>query len=258
MRLDEALLRALSKSPEQKRVSHDPEPTRLDGQLWRLRREYSDFSSMVQGRKVADFGCGMGLQSAAMVKEEGCYVHGIDTNLRTLEKAKKISADVGIQEDKLTFVERPTPDIVGTFDVVISQNSMEHFEDPTAVVNTMKSLIHDNGKILITFGPPWLAPYGAHMYFFCKIPWINLLFSERAIMNVRADYRDDGARRYEDVESGLNRMTLRKFENTVSSSGLTIAYKNYSCIKGQDWLAKIPLLRELFVNHVTCILTVAK
>ena len=26
-------------------------------------------------------------------------------------------------------------------------------------------------------------------------------------------------------------------------------YKKYDCIKGQNWLAGLPLLRELFVNH---------
>ena len=114
---------------------------------------------------------------------------------------------------------------------------MEHFPDPAAVLHQMKRLIHDNGKILITFGPPWYAPYCAHMHFFCKVPWINIWFSERTIMRVRSLYRDDGAERFVDVEKGLNKMSLKKFENVISENGLNIESINYKAVKGQDWLA---------------------
>ena len=84
---------------------------------------------------------------------------------------------------------------------------------------------------------------------------MNLIFSETTVMNVRALYRHDAAKRYEDVESGLNKMTVTKFEGIVSQSGLRLEYKKYSCIKRLDWMGSIPLLRELVVNHVSCILT---
>ena len=189
------------------------------------------------------------------MREGGCYVCGIDTNVSTLHKARKLASDLGIQSSDITFVERATPELRQTFDVVISQNAMEHFPNPVGALDEMKSLIHRDGKILITFGPPWLAPYGSHMHFFCKVPWMNLIFSETTVMNVRALYRHDAAKRYEDVESGLNKMTVTKFEGIVSQSGLRLEYKKYSCIKRLDWMGSIPLLRELVVNHVSCILT---
>ncbi len=52
------------------------------------------------------------------------------------------------------------------FDVVISQNSMEHFGNPEDIIEKMFSLTRPNGRTLITFGPPWFAPYGSHMHFF--------------------------------------------------------------------------------------------
>lgn len=258
MRIGEAVLRTLSKAPDQNEPADYSKIERSDDPLRILRKEYPDFSSLVNGKKVADFGCGTGLQSIAMAKKEGCRVCGIDTNSHTLTKAKTMAAELGAEDSNPEFVDHSTREMHGTFDIVISQNSMEHFADPMAIVDTMKGLIHKDGQILITFGPLWLAPYGAHMYFFSKVPWINLLFSEQTVMNVRALYRDDGAQRYEEVESGLNRMTLRKFERIIAASGLTIAYRKYSCIKELDWLAKIPLMRELCVNHVSCILTIAK
>lgn len=40
-------------------------------------------------------------------------------------------------------------------------------------------------SLLITFGCPWLSPYGSHMHFFTKMPWINVFFSETTVMRVR-------------------------------------------------------------------------
>ena len=73
-------------------------------------------------------------------------------------------------------------------------------------------------------------------------------------MNVRRHFRDDGAVRYEDVELGLNKMTVRKFEEIIKALNLTLAYKRYDCVKGLNFLGKIPGLRELFINCISCVL----
>ena len=143
-----------------------------------LQREFPQFAQLINGKRVVDFGCGTGRQCVAIAREGACYVSGIDTHEAALLKAKQMAAESGLSS-KVTFVERPTSAMLGTFDVAISQNAMEHFPDPVAVLNEMKSLIRAKGVILITFGPPWFAPYGSHMHFFCKVPWLNILFSER-------------------------------------------------------------------------------
>ena len=251
----EALLKFLSKEPGTDDYKDGSTKLSPGKELTTLRREFPDLAAHLTGKRVIDFGCGGGRQSVSLVRDVHCYVCGIDTNSRALQNAKDLAGHSGLSEKEIEFRERVTADMHGKFDAVISQNAMEHYLNPAAVLNDMKSLIHEKGKILITFGPPWLAPYGSHMHFFCRIPWLNILFSERSVMAVRALYRSDGAKRYEDVESGLNKMTVSKFERIVSESGLGISYKKYSCIKGQNWLANIPLVRELFINRVTCVLS---
>ncbi|MFH0775334.1 MAG: methyltransferase domain-containing protein [bacterium] len=255
MRIGEIVLRAFSKKPYKGDYNQDTEQELSHNELSLLRKEFPQFSTLVKGKRVVDFGCGRGRQSISLVREEGCYVCGIDTNINILQQAKKLGSEIGIQNSNLIFVEHPPSEMLRTFDIVISQNAMEHFPDPIAVLNEMKGLIHQDGKILITFGPPWFAPYGSHMHFFCKVPWLNLIFSERTVMNVRALYRNDGAKRYEEVESGLNKITVKKFERIVSQSGLIIQYKKYSYVKRLNWMKNLPLLRELFINHISCILT---
>lgn len=220
-----------------------------------LAREFGGFGNMVAGKKVVDFGSGEGYQSVALVAQYGCEVVGVEPNGTRRRKAEFKAATAGISRDRLRFVGMVADDMIGKFDIAISQNSFEHFAKPGATLNILQSLLHPQGKLLITFGPPWLAPYGSHMYFFCPLPWVNILFSESTVLNVRKAFRDDGADRYEDVEQGLNRMTLAKFERLVAATGMHTELRRYTGIRGINFLSRIPTLRELFVNHVSVILS---
>ncbi len=257
MRIDEKILLALSRQPGGSDFSsgpaaHGDEP---EDHLAMLRDKYPDFHHLVWRKRVVDFGCGTGRQSVALVRAEECEVCGLDTNRKTLDKAVQHAESQSLPKERLTFRERIAPDMRGTFDVVISKDAMEHYPEPAATLEEMKLLLKPGGKLLITFGPPWFAPYGSHMHFFCRVPWLNLLFTERTVMAVRARFRSDGAMRYEDCESGLNKMSVAKFERIIAASGLKVENYRHDCIKGLDFLAKLPILRELFINHVTATLS---
>jgi hypothetical protein len=131
---------------------------------------------------------------------------------------------------------------------------MEHYPNPNETLMEMKSLLKPQGNLLITFGPPWYSPYGAHMFFFTKIPWVHLIFPEKWIMFWRHKYRSDGAMKYEDVESGLNKMSISKVERLIKEGGMKAVYQKYHGLKNIDFLTRIPILRELFINHVTIML----
>jgi SAM-dependent methyltransferase len=253
--MGERVLYYLSKSVTNDGIkTSDQNAWDIENSLWLLTKEYPNFDQLVKGKRIVDYGCGLGYQSIALCMKYYCYVVGIDTNTKVLNFAIELADSKNIPRSKLIFKNGITEDMIKGFDIVISQNSFEHFRDPADVLWEMQNLLKDLGKILITFGPPWFAPYGSHMHFFCKIPWINILFSENAVMRVRAHYRNDGANRYEDVESGLNKMTITKFEKIISESRLNTLYKRYNCTKGINILSKVPLLREMFVNHISVIL----
>lgn len=253
MRLRERLLLALAKNPECSDVQ--PEEWTLDNALSTLCREFPGFMSNVVGRRVLDYGCGMGYQAAALALAGSEYVLGVDSNRSVLDLAVR-QAPQSMLEDQLVLREKVPSDLVGTFDVVVSQNSMEHFPDPVAALHEMRSALKPDGRLFITFGPPWFSPYGSHMGFVTNLPWVNVLFDERSIMSVRSRFRRDGATRFEEVEGGLNRMTVRRFERLVTRSGMRIDYKNYHCVKGINLLGVLPMVRELFVTNISCVLAV--
>lgn len=226
----------------------------LDGALDLLKRVYPDLAQLVGGKRVLDFGCGAGLQSIALAKTFDCHVTGLDTNEDTLALARRNAQEHGVGDDQVAFASSLDVAQDHPFDVVIAKDSFEHFDDPRGALAAMAGAIHEHGIVLITFGPPWLAPYGSHMHFFCKLPWVNVFFSERTVMRVRAHYRDDGAERYQDVESGLNKMTIRRFESLIRECHLRTAQRRYDCVREANFLGKLPLLREFFINHVTVVL----
>jgi len=253
--ISEKIIEAFSLPPERvgKEIQSDTQKELTGKELNLLRSEFPDFGNWIKGKTVVDFGCGLGFQTAALANAGAEMVLGLDVNEQYIDYANRYTRECAENKDKVLF----TVDYKGQerkYDAVISQNAMEHYTKPDEVLESMKNLIHEKGSLMITFGPPWYAPYGSHMHFFCKLPWLNVLFPEEAVMRVRNNYRNDGAKRYEEVESGLNKMSLSRFENLCRSHKLCVVYKKYSCIKGLNFLATIPFLREFFVNRVTVVL----
>lgn len=237
-RLQIRLLAALSKEIP----TDDDRPP--ENPLGVLEWSYPNLGELIRGRSVLDLGCGFGDQAAAMKRKYGCQVTGVDTDEMYLKEAVR---RYGQECEFLGNV----PD-QRQWDVVVSINAMEHYPDPGGVLSLMMSAVRPGGRVLITFGPLWWAPYGSHTSYFCRIPWLQLWFTERAIMTVRSKYRDDGAMRFEDCRAGLNRMSVRKFERLIRNYN---ARTRYVAVKRMQILTHIPILRELFTNQAICEIT---
>lgn len=248
----ETLLLACCRRPDSPAVVGEQE-WHAENALSLLARVFPDLTTAIWGRRVLDFGCGFGYQVVALADAGADAVVGLEPNVRVLAEARRLAATAAHRE-RVSFIAALRPVDWGAYDVVLSQNSMEHFPRPDLALKEMRSLLRPGGRIYLTFGPPWLAPYGAHMWFFTPLPWVHLLFPERTVMRVRGRFRRDGAVRYEDVESGLNRLTVARFERLVESVGLRVIYRRYDCIKGLNALGRLPLARELFINHVSAVL----
>lgn len=247
--ISERMLLFLSRPPGTDDYPEGIESWESRDPLSSLCRSFPGFMARIEGKRVLDFGCGLGYQVAAMARRGAAFVVGIESNLRRLERARELARESRL--DNVELADCLDDRLKSTFDLVISQNSMEHYPEPLATLFQMKSALKPGGAILIVFCPPWFAPYGSHMHFFTKVPWVNLLFDEETVMNVRAHFRSDGARRYEEVESGLNKMTVAKFESLIARSGLKIEYRKYEGVKGLDFLGRVPAVRELFINRIS-------
>lgn len=198
----------------------------------------------MRGRRVLDFGCGSGALAVGLARE-GCQVVGLDIQERLLRRARELAGDAPARfTDHLDEAD---------FDWIVTVDAMEHFGEPLTVLRTMRDTLGEGGRIAVTFCPTWLSPYGAHMHFFTRVPWVHLLFPERTVMAVRARYVDDGAERYEEVTGGLNRMTVGRFFRLVHEAGLRVERQDVRYVRDLP-AARIPLVRELLSSQVSAVL----
>lgn len=95
--------------------------------------------------KILEVGCGLGYLTYAMVKG-GYNAHGVDISKKAVNEAIKRYGNhyscVDIYELKVEQSQK--------FDIIILTEVIEHVPDPVAFIGTLKELISDSGRILIT------------------------------------------------------------------------------------------------------------
>lgn len=175
-----------------------------------------DFLARIAGKVVIDFGCGEGEHAVEMAQKGAQRVIGIDIRDDLLETAKRRAIAAGV-EGRCVFSSQ-TRELA---DCIISLDSFEHFEKPADALLVMETLLKSGGEALISFGPTWYHPLGGHL--FSVFPWAHLMFSEKALIRWRSDFKDDGATRFGEVAGGLNQMTIARFEQLISDSPFRFA-----------------------------------
>lgn len=213
----------------------------------------NNFRKAVNGKVVMDIGCGNGedvIQTALMGANK---VLGVD--IRNLfDTSQKKAEMLGISE-KVNYSTKVLKEIPpGIIDVALSKNSFEHYDNPEEILLDVHRLLKPGGKFFITFGPPWFHPYGGHMSFMFKYPYPHLIFRERTVMKIRCLYKNDGASKYREVEGGLNKMTIRKFQQLLVKTGFRKEKIWLKPIRHLDIMTKLPIMREFFTSTVNAII----
>lgn len=198
----------------------------------------------IRDRDVLDFGCGPGGEVVEIAEHGARHVIGIDLRQKWLDLGVAHAAERGLAE-RCTFAREWREPV----DLIVSLDSFEHFGDPAGVLEHMRGLLRPGGKVLAAFGPTWYHPLGGHIY--SVFPFSHLLFSERALVRWRAMHKSDGATTI--AESGLNKMTIRRFITLVEASPLRFASFELLPIRPLRWIAN-RLTREFTTAAVRCVL----
>lgn len=199
-----------------KRISPNGDNSSMDGSAYSGKSKLatllgSKIWDEIAGKVVIDFGCGEGSEAIEIARHGAEKVIGLDIQEQLLKIGRERANNAGLAE-KCIFEEKTTEKA----DVITAIDSFEHFDDPSSILATMSQLIKPSGCVLAAFGPTWYHPLGGHL--FSTFPWAHLIFTEKALIRWRSDFKTDGATNFREVVGGLNQMTIARFEKIVASS----------------------------------------
>lgn len=224
---------------------------------------------MFEGKEVLDMGCAAAGKSLYYVSLGAAHVTGVDIVAHYKEEAEAMAEKLGFT-DRFTFVlgsayEMPFED--ARFDTVIMNDFMEHVDDPAAALREAMRLVRPGGRIYINF-PPYYHPTGAHLSDAINIPWVQLFYSDDALIRaykelIRGvpDEEERLALRFYTDENGverigyINKMTLKRFARILRDLGVKPYYYREIPLRRYFALfAKLPVLKELFVKMAVCVI----
>lgn len=108
-----------------------------------------------KGKTVLDAGCGTGELLYLISKKGAKQVLGIDYSKEAIDVAQET-----YHEKNLSFECTDISEIKGKkFDVITTLGTLEHVDDPLAVLRKLKSLLAPHGSLIVTC-PNWVNPRG--------------------------------------------------------------------------------------------------
>ncbi len=224
---------------------------------------------MFKDKTVVDIGCGAAGKSLYYASCGAKEVIGVDILEKYREEAEGLAESLNLQ-DKFRFIAADAtklPFEESSIDTIIMNDSMEHVDDPEAILLEAMRVLKEGGRLYINF-PPYNHPFGAHLKDAIFIPWVHLFFSEKVQIEAykhlvrdlpdgedrirfRISAREDGTEYF----SYLNHMSCRRFNRIIKKLNLKPAYYHHEelrpCFKA---VRNLPICREMFLKMVVCVL----
>ncbi|MFZ4699216.1 MAG: class I SAM-dependent methyltransferase [Candidatus Methylumidiphilus sp.] len=199
-----------------KRISQNGDNRSMDGSAYIGKSKLAailgqNIWNEIVDKVVIDFGCGEGSEVIEIARHGARKVIGLDIQEKFLEVGRERAVKEGL-EGKCIFALETNEKA----DVITAIDSFEHFDEPSSILETMSRLLKPSGCVLVAFGPTWYHPLGGHL--FSVFPWAHLIFTEKALIRWRSDFKTDSAASFREVDGGLNQMTIARFEKIVESS----------------------------------------
>jgi len=252
--------------------------TDIEAYFRRYRMEGVDFLQEFGGvadvarKRVLDLGCGLGVRTMAVAEAGAAVAVGVDRDVEKIHRARNRAdqSGVGSVSYSVQCGTRLAFD-ADRFDVVLVLDVMEHLSDPSAVLRECARVLRPGGRVLIGF-PPYRSPWGGHLFTHVPIPWAQLLFADRDVLDVwrevhgrlveRGDFRCSPERERAIVEAettaalwGLNEMTIASFLELVDQAPLRASSIRYRTLGNLGALVTgRPRLREYFVTRLIAVL----
>jgi ubiquinone/menaquinone biosynthesis C-methylase UbiE len=275
-------LNALLPNPHQ--AIHLAKQSSLTYNRFFAERSISSFAQFgklnLTGLSVLDVGCGLGANLEHLANLGVNTITGIDISYHQIESTKTIFNEYHPSIFKsLCFVTADAakmPFSDGSFDALVSADTFEHLDDLKATLQECARVLKPGG-FLYGYFPPFYAPWGAHMLNWIKVPWCQVFFSEKTILNVARKLERSGASinnqlppetklelQLGNVIPFVNHITIKQFKHTVKNlpvwriERISLLGPNWRTSHRMGWfmnlLNRIPIIQEIFTAKAVFVL----
>lgn len=181
------------------------------------------------GKKILDFGSGMGGMSLWYATNWECQVYGIDIDKHHVTIANAVKEKHNIKN--VTFEVRNVLDrpLDKKYDYIFLNDVAEHIAYPILepILQQLKNSLSEEGRIFVTY-PPWKSPYASHVHHVTKIPWCQFLPNSILLPMIERNNLPlvgEEESTILDAYHGLNRLTHEKLMPLVEKAGLKVEYR---------------------------------
>lgn len=229
---------------------------------------YTTKEEMFEDKVVVDIGCGAAGKTLYYATLGVKAIYGVEVLQKYEQEANLLSNELGLS-NKFNFIVADAtrlPFKDGHVNTIIINDAMEHVDLPEKVLKECMRCLAPKGKIYINF-PPYYHPYGAHLSDAIGIPWVHMFFSDKTLIQVyknAVSKLPDGEERlnfrisYKNGKpyfSYINKMTIKRFNKILYNLNLKPTYyKEHSLREQLKPLSSLPILKEMFVKMVVCVL----
>jgi 2-polyprenyl-3-methyl-5-hydroxy-6-metoxy-1,4-benzoquinol methylase len=204
-----------------------------------IRRKFN-----LTGKKVLDFGCGMGGMSLWYASTWKCEVHGVDIDrhhIRIAEDLKSKHRVSNVTFEVRNILDKPLKD---KFDFIVLNDVAEHIPLPVLekIFLQLSGMLAYGGSIFVSY-PPWKSPYASHVSHVVGIPWCQFLPQGWLMRMIKRNNRPIVGEEESDLVAaykGLNHLTHGKLMKIVNGAGLKPVYR-----KSHSFINKLPFLKNL-------------
>ena len=179
---------------------------------------YGRTEETVDGKRVLDIGCGLGGALCAFLDKGASYVVGIEINKRRVRFSQEYIGNrahshlLAADASHLPFADR-------SFDLVLSESTFEHFQEPEGVLKEVGRVLRPGGFLATAFCTPYFSQWH-HNNWEIRVPWVDRLFGEETVMEyLRWKYPGFPNQSLREFRN-LNGLTLPSFRCLAKSQGL--------------------------------------
>jgi len=183
----------------------------------------------LDGKKILDFGCGMGGMTLWYATNWDCEVHGLDIDGHHIDVAKSLQKKHNASNiffEKRDILDTP---LTEQYDMIFLNDVAEHI--PLDILGKILSqlgyALNEGGSIFVTY-PPWRSPYASHLNHVIKTPWIQFFpqgYVESLIDKHNHPLVGDLEGDLREAYHGLNKLTHEKIYGLAQKGGLKAKFR---------------------------------